>query len=397
MELNRPRITFASFTALGLNGLVFSFMGVSLPSLQMSLEINIQQAGTLVASLQSGFTICTLFGGILSDHCYRERIIMAGCFILSGSSLLLCIVPSFMLSIIAVCFLGSGIGFILSGTNTLLVNMYPFRKGTILNIHHVFFGIGAIVGPLLMGFLITRGNHWRAGYIGAAAVSLVLCLVFACSKKKMTVSSSTPRWNGRIFALLGDRLFLVILMAGFLTMGSQVVIMLFGAVFLIHAKQCSLAAAGAALSMFSISMVIGRIACSRLALTIKHTSIVLTLLWLQVLILLLMWQGSGWFALVILSLSGFTFSGTYPTLLALTSILFPEYEGTSLGLLSTTGGLGTVVLCWLTGYLAGLTDISTGFIVTLTACSFALIVFQRNYNSISKRELCLKSQHMKGQ
>jgi fucose permease len=387
MELNRPCITFASFLTLGLNGLVFSFMGVSLPSLQVSLEISIQQAGTLVASLQSGFTICTLFGGILSDHCYRERIIMAGCVLLGGGSLLLCIVPSFTLSILAVCFLGAGIGLILSGTNTLLVNMYPSQKGTILNIHHVFFGIGAIVGPAVMGFLITFGNHWRTGYISAAAVSLALCLVFAASRKeKPAYGSSTSHGNRRIFALFGDKLFLVILLAGFLTMGSQVVIMLFGTVFLIQAKQCSLAAAGVALSMFSISMVLGRIVCSRLTLTIKHTTLVLTLLWLQVMILILMWQVSGWFALVILSVSGFTFSGTYPTLLALTSILFPEYEGTSLGLLSTMGGLGTVALCWLTGYLAGLTDISTGFIVTLTACFLALIVFQLNYKSISKRE-----------
>ncbi len=397
MEINKPLITFASFAALGLNGLVFSFMGVSLPSLQVSLELSIEQAGILIASLQSGFTIFTLLGGILSDHFYRERIIMSGCFLLGTGSLLLCIVPSYAPGIFAVCSMGSGIGLILSGTNTLLVNLYPTNKGTILNIHHVFFGIGAIAGPALMGLLITHGNHWRFGYIGAAVVLLLLCLVFVFSRDRVPMTATdNDHLNNGITELLGDGTFWVILLASFLTMGSQVVIMLFGAVFLIQAKQCTLAQAGIALSVFSISMVVGRMVCSKLAPRIKHTTIILVLLWLQVLAVVLTWQSSGWLALAALSVSGFTFSGTYPTLLALTSILYPKCEGTSLGLLSTTGGLGSVALCWLTGYLAGLTNIGTGFIVTVMACSAALILFQINHNSISRRESWHKDVRQQG-
>ncbi|MBT8361707.1 MAG: MFS transporter, partial [Deltaproteobacteria bacterium] len=264
---------------------------------------------------------------------------------------------------------------------------YPTRKGTILNIHHVFFSVGAIIGPALMGFLIIRGDHWRAGYISASIVLLTLSLFFALSKNKMTVSGGDGyKNNNGINNLLNDGKFLIILVVNFLTMGSQVVIMLFGAIFLIQAKQCSLGEAGAALSVFSIFMVIGRVVCSRLSMRMKHASIVLVLLWFQAVILLLIWQGSGWFALVVLATSGFTFSGTYPTLLALTSMLFPTREGTALGLLSTMGGLGSIVLCWLTGYVAGLTNIGIGFIVTILACSSALILFQFKYSALCRRE-----------
>ena len=103
-------------------------------------------------------------------------------------------------------------------------------------------------------------------------------------------------------------------------------------------KQCSLGEAGGALSVFSIFIVLGRIVCSKLTLTINHASIVLVLVWSQTAMLFLMWNGDGLFVLVILAISGVTFSGKYPTLLALTNVLFPECEGTSLGLLSTMGG-----------------------------------------------------------
>lgn len=278
-------------------------------------------------------------------------------------------------------------GFILSGTNTLLVSLYASHKGTILNIHHVFFGIGAIVGPALMGIFIIRGNHWRFGYVAAGIVLLLLCSIFVFSRNKLPViGGDRSEGNVTMISLLKDSNFRIILLVNFLTMGSQVVIMLFGVVFLIQSKQCSLGEAGVALSGFSLFIVLGRLLCSKMAISMKNTSIVLTLLWFQTAMLLLVWQGSGWFVLVALAISGITFSGTYPTLLALTSVLFPRREGSSLGVLSTMGGLGSILLCWLTGYVAGLTSIGTGFIVSILACLVALVLFQINYHTLSARE-----------
>lgn len=389
MEINRPLLTFASFIALGLNGVTFTFMGVSLPALQSHLGISLDQAGMLMAALQTGFTICTLLGGFFSDRFQREWIIAIGCILLSIGSVLLCIVASFALSLLAVWCMGAGIGFILSGSNTLLVGLYTSHIGTILNIHHVFFGIGAIVGPALMGFLIIRGNHWRFGYLAAGIVLLLLCSIFVFSRNKLPVNGGDRfHRSDRMTSLLKDKNFRVILLVNFLTMGSQVVIMLFGAVFLIQAKQCSLGQAGAALSGFSLFIVLGRMLCSKLAASMKNASIVLALLWFQTAMLLLVWQGSGWFVLAVLVISGITFSGTYPTLLALTSVLFPHREGSSLGILSTMGGLGSIFLCWLTGYAAGLTSIGTGFIVSVLACFIALVLFQINY-----RDLCARETH----
>ncbi len=387
MEINRPLLTLASFIALSLNGVAFTFMGVSLPVLQSQLGISIEQAGMLMASLQTGFTICTLSGGFFADHFHREWIIAIGCILLSIGSVFLCLVASYTLSLAAVCCMGAGMGFILSGTNTLLVSLYASHKGTILNIHHVFFGIGAIVGPALMGVLIIRGNHWRFGYVAAGIVLLLLCSIFVFSRNKLSmIGGDRSDGNVTMISLLKDTNFRIILLVNFLTMGSQVVIMLFGAVFLIQSKQCSLGEAGVALSGFSLFIVLGRLLCSKMAVSMKNTSIVLTLLWFQTAMLLLVWQGSGWFVLIGLAISGITFSGTYPTLLALTSVLFPHREGSSLGVLSTMGGLGSILLCWLTGYVAGLTSIGTGFIVSILACFVALVLFQINYHTLSARE-----------
>jgi hypothetical protein len=76
----------------------------------------------------------------------------------------------------------------------------------------------------------------------------------------------------------------------------------------------------------------------------------------------------------------------YPTLMALTSMLFPDRDGVSLGLLSTMGGMGSIVLCWLTGFVAGLSDIGIGLMVTIVACGLGLIMFQIYYPALSRWE-----------
>ena len=162
--------------------------------------------------------------------------------------------------------------------------------------------------------------------------------------------------------------------------------MLFGTIFLVEAKHSSVAAASAALSIFSIGIVLGRMACSRLTLITGSTTIVLALLWLQSIVLFITWQGNAWLALAALAASGFTFSGTYPTLLAITSSLFPKRDGISLGVLSTMGGLGSILLCWLTGFVAGVSDIRTGFSMTMIACFLGLVIFQINYPALSRWE-----------
>ena len=394
MAIYRPLITGASFTALACNGLALTFIGVSLQALQQHLHIGIEQAGLLMAWMQAGLTAFTLLGGIFADRLQRELIIAAGCLSLGFGAGLLCVVTSYVLSLVAACFMGVGLGLILSGTNTLLVTMYPSQKGAILNVHHVFFGLGAIIGPSLMGFLIIHGNHWRLGYYGASLLLVCLALVFFLFRNKSVKKTvDTPPPVGNIQMLLASGRFHVLLLVNFLSMGSQLVIMLFGATFLVEAKNCTLGEAGGALSVFSLFIVLGRLTCGRLSLSMSCTSLVLAMLWSQNIMLLLLWKGSGWVPLAALALSGFTFSGMYPTLMALISTLFPKRDGITLGLLSTMGGLGSIVLCWLTGIVSGLHHIGIGFFVTLIACGLGLIIFQVYYLPLSRWEKQTRGAH----
>ncbi len=384
--MKRPIITAIAFAALAVNGMTFTFMGTSLPAIQTHLAIGIDQGGTLMASLQTGLTLFSFIGGVLSDRFRRERILMGGCLLLGVGALFFGAVTSFAVNMVVVWVMGAGMGCILSASNTLLISLYPARKGAILNIHHVFFGVGALLGPAFMGYLILHGNRWRQGYLGEGLFLAALAALFFLSGGRRPLSKHDAPPRPPLGGLLKDRQFSVILLVNALSVGSQVSTMLLGVSFLMEAKQASLAVAGIAISLFSIFMGIGRLICSRLTLTIRHTPILLTLLWFQVGILLLAWLGGGYLSVAAIALSGFTFSGIYPTSLALVGALFPRLEGSALGILSTMSSFGAVVLCWLTGYVAGLTNMRSGLMVIIIACATALLIFQGSRGALGRRE-----------
>ena len=384
---NRFFVTIAGFLALGFNGFTFTFMGSSLPAIQSYLDIGISRTGILMAFFQAGVTVFSLIAGILSDHFRHERIMAVGCLLLGCAVLLFCTTNWFPMNSAIVLFMGAGIGINLSGSNTLMAGLYPQMKASILNFHHVFFGLGSFLGPLVLGLLVSWGSNWRIGFAGEAAALFVLGLVFILSRGDAPRRGRGSAIQKQLGPLLKNRCFLTIMIVTTMAMGAQVTIMLMGVTFLTQAKQCTLAAAGSTISFFAVFLMAGRVICSRLSVLVKPTSIILALLWLQTLFLVLAWLGDAWLAIVALAFSGFAFSGVYPTALTLAGNLFPEVEGSVLGILSTMGGLGSAFFCWQTGYVAGLVGMKNSFSVIVLAVVVALIIFQTQFGRMSREKL----------
>lgn len=382
---DRHHLTAACFAALTLNGLTLAFMGTCLASVQAYLGISMDKAGLLMGFLQAGFTLFSLLGGILSDRIKCEKILSFGCFLLCLSLIFFCKNPRFWFNVVLVCFAGAGMGCILSGTNTLLANLYPSTKSAILNIHHVFFGIGILLGPLLLGSLISREIDFRTGFMVESAVLFFLGMAFFILRGSYSQISGWQGFDVQFKKLAMDKYFLTIVATNIFSIGVQVSILLMGVSFLMQAKGCSLTMASSALSFFAVFLILGRLICSRLTLAVHPAMLILFLLWLQVILLFLAWQGNNWVSVGSLAASGFAFSGIYPTCLSLSGNLFPDIEGSVLGILSTMGGLGSILLCWLTGYLANLFDMQTAFIVMVISGLTALIVFQIHYAGLCRR------------
>jgi MFS family permease len=84
--------------------------------------------------------------------------------------------PSFYWLILAAIPLGLGAGSVDAGLNAHVAAHYESRHMSWL---HSFWGVGALSGPIVISFALSRSVSWRMGYASIAAVQALLVVVLA--------------------------------------------------------------------------------------------------------------------------------------------------------------------------------------------------------------------------
>ena len=382
---NRLLVTGATFSALSLMGMSFTFLGTSLPPVRSFLSINIERAGMLTAFLQLGFALTNIAGGILSDRMRREKVLMAGCSCLGSATLLFGIWPLYSLNLIVATCMGVGAGLILSSSNALLVGLYPERKGSILNLHHVFFAVGSLVGPLIMGYLLSHEIRWQYGFTGLGIFLLSLSAFLTFTRTESPGEKNKVSLT-QVGNLLRQKDFIVLILVCFLAIGAQFALLFFTVTYLKEAKGFSIGVASIGLSASLIFLGVGRLTCSWLSTRIRNSQIILALLSFFLITLIVAWKGEGRVAGIGLILSGLACSGVFPSLLALTGTLFHEATGTALGILGMMSGLGGMSVCWVTALISQRITLTSGFITFIISCFISLVLFGLFYSHFLREE-----------
>ena len=182
-------IIYIAFISLGLPD---SILGAAWPAMYPALGVPVSGAGvismiiamgTIVSSLMSGRTVRRLGTGVVTIVSVGMTAVALLGFSVSGAFWMLCLwaVP-----------LGLGAGSVDAALNNFVALHYPSRH---MNWLHCFWGVGATAGPLVMGFYLSGGGLWGAGYraIGLAQIALVIVLVFSLPlwKKARTETATT--------------------------------------------------------------------------------------------------------------------------------------------------------------------------------------------------------------
>ena len=379
MIRNKSVVLAATFLSLGLLGALLSSIGASLPAIQEHFGVGIEQAGRVSALFQLGYAMFCLLGGVLTDFFGKNRILTAGGLLYAACTLLLGVLPGFPVNLLLFAMAGIGGGLLFIGANTMVVQLFPERRGTFLNLLHLCFSIASILAPLLTGALLSAGRRWDAVYhlLGGAALPVALFFLFtrAGAPPAARGKGGTTGLLGRYRRMLGDRLFLRLLVANTLAIGTQFATIYLMVLFLTRTRGMALPAAGLVLAGHFILTGVGRVACSALITRQPVTRIVSFLLMLLAGSLAAGWLTRGPVSIAFFALTGLACSGLMPSLLALASHLLPaEVRGSAIGLLAMFGGLGGMALTWFTTWAAGGIGLNLAFLA-LVLFSFAALVY----------------------
>lgn len=175
-------IIYLSFISLGLpDSLLGSAWPVMYPRLQVPVSYAgiismIIAAGTIVSSLQSDRLTRRLGTGKVTLVSVATTALALFGFSVSGSFAALCLwaVPY-----------GLGAGSVDASLNNYVALHYKSRHMSWL---HCMWGVGASVGPYIMGYIMTGGGTWNGGYRSIAVIQTVLTVI---------LFFSLPLWKGR--------------------------------------------------------------------------------------------------------------------------------------------------------------------------------------------------------
>ncbi len=391
-------LSFSAFLSLAMVGFFHTILGTALQAMRLSFGLDMARTGLLGSSAWLGFTAAVLAGGSLSDFFPRQRILMLACAMIGLSSALFGGWPAlFGLNCLLVGIIGAGTGMIVSCSSALIMDLYPEKIGMIMNVHHFFYAIGAITGPLSMGYVLERGWPWqwvyRVGGIGMLVLSGSLALL------KTRFRREEPSLSDRsIFSLLKERnLILLVLITAF-GVGAQNGLYLWLVSFLREARSFPIFPASLGLSLFSVGIAIGRLVSGALAARIRNTGVLLILLGLLnvTLLFLAVAPDHRFVILVLCFMAGLASSGLFPGALSLGGINFPRWAGTTVGILGASAGTGGTLISWLISTVSQEVTLGRGFFSILLFSLAALVLVGGQQKRLKNSEIGVSASSSKG-
>jgi fucose permease len=361
MPEKRWLITFGAFISMSFIGMSRTFLGTALPAIRSSFDLNILQAGTLTALLQLGFSIAVLVGGPISDIFKKQSVLLLGCLLIGINLILFGFSEWFWINLFGITLIGIGGGLIESSSNPLLIQLFPGRESMVLNLHHFFFALGSLTGPLIMGAVLVRAIPWQWAYTGFGLFALSIFLFLLLQKSSASRKKSSFETK-QIKSLLGEKTFLLLFFVTFFNSGVQNGITFWMVTFLKDVKGLPISLASYSLFTFFACLALGRLFSSYLITRFHETTYLLGLLLLLLIGLFFAISSPGKWSIPFFALCGFGHSGVFPSLLGMTGKIYSKLPGTAMGILATGGGLGSVVIPWLMSLVSQMTTLNSGFL-----------------------------------
>jgi fucose permease len=254
--------------------------------------------------------------------------------------------PTFAVAVIAFFLLQIAAGFIETSVNIVPAALSNGNSGSLMNIVHMFFSVGAFISPFIAGILLQTTGSWRPAWlvtiIPTAALLVAVFLLRFPAMPKASATTTAPRPSK--ISVLRERAILMGAIAMMLYVAAE-----FGAsnwITLYLDKQLGFATlvATSGLSVLWLGLFVGRYINSRLALVRASSELV----WWSGLLgvatgLLLLTATTPFMAYFWLFGLGLAMSGIYPNIMAELNGRNPERTGLITGFLAQSAGIGSAI------------------------------------------------------
>jgi fucose permease len=356
----------ALFATFMLYGISCTVVGAALPSILADFKWNYEIAGALMAAGSLGSFLAMFGAGRIIDRA-GPRVVLALGFVLVAASLAFFgATRSPVLNIALYFVLGVGQAGLEVAVNWLALRMDDRGVGGPMNLMHGAFSIGAVVGPFVVGMLLSSHLSWTLIYRGAAAFfGLLLIVTFFLPLSRV---ARAGRKEGPAIRARPSAARYVGFVALFFYVGTELGISNWAAEYFVRSFAFSVAAASFIVSVFWAGLSAGRFGIPVFLRRARPDRILVLLsVLLAAAVVVLAALGGGGpvaavFAVAAVALAGLGASCVYPSVITLVGKASPEAPGPAIGLASAGGSFGSFVFPFAMSGIATARGVHAGFV-----------------------------------
>ena len=156
------RVVVLNFSSMFQHGIILLLIGPLVPSLMVTFGVGESLTGLLLALGSVGFVIGLFFAGAVIDRVNVRAALVVGLTAEILGLVLFALAPVFAVAVIAGFVLRFGGSFIEAAANVMPTLTAQRRAPhAVMNLVHMFFSVGAFVGPFLIGLYLQATGQWR--------------------------------------------------------------------------------------------------------------------------------------------------------------------------------------------------------------------------------------------
>ncbi len=177
--MSRQRtITRLAYSCLLMVGINSGWIGPFLPQISRAAHLPIERAGLIVSASAAGYFISVQIAGEINQQLSAQKILVGAMAFFTAGLTGLAVAPGLAGLLCAGFLIGLANGGIDIGANALIAELNRERLASALNYLHVLFGVGALLGPLIVSAAFaSRVPYWwvfGGGAMVCAAIALRL-------------------------------------------------------------------------------------------------------------------------------------------------------------------------------------------------------------------------------
>ena len=353
--------SYASFFVIGWTGL---FVPTLLRVLQDDFERSDAEFGLAFMVIALLFAVGALSSGLVAQRVGRRVVLPASAMLLAGGMALEAVAPSWAIFLVGAGLAGAGCGAIDAVASSVIMDLSTAGSGSGLNLLHLFYSVGALTAPLVIGLLVALGVDWRVLALATTIAGLALVAPLARvgsvpPRPRAPAPAGTPDRAAAVAK--GLRLALVALcvaIACYVAAEAGVSSWLVG---FLDDQPMFVATLG--LSLFWCGLAAGRLAASRFADRFDPVRFTTTCALVGgITILAAVGVASGPARIALFLVAGFALGPVYPMIMAVASALFPHRAAAVAGILTAAAVVGSITYPPLMGLIAGAAGLAVGML-----------------------------------